>query len=43
MKQGGEGPDILYVDGKDLSALWEKGVLLNLQELVSQIYLSERQ
>lgn len=32
----GEGPDILYVDNEDLSALWEKGVLLDLRELVSQ-------
>ncbi len=32
----GEGPDIFYVDEKDLTALWEKGVLLDLRELVSQ-------
>lgn len=32
----GGGPDLLYIDEEDLVALWEKGVLMDLRELLSQ-------
>lgn len=31
----GNGPDIFFVDNEDLPALWEKGVLMDIRELVS--------
>ncbi|MDE5746572.1 MAG: extracellular solute-binding protein, partial [Acetatifactor sp.] len=37
----GKGPDILYIDEADLAALWEKGVLMDLRELVSQETLDQ--
>ncbi|MBD5529253.1 MAG: hypothetical protein HDR02_12750 [Lachnospiraceae bacterium] len=37
----GKGPDILFIDEEDLSALWEKGVLMDLRELVSQETLDQ--
>ncbi len=32
----GGGPDLLYIEAEDLTALWEKGVLMDLRELISQ-------
>ena len=37
----GTGPDIFYVGSEDLAALWEKGVLMDLRELVSQETLDQ--
>lgn len=37
----GAGPDLLLIDQKDLAALWEKGVLMDLRELVSQETLDQ--
>lgn len=37
----GKGPDIFFIDEEDLAALWEKGVLMDLRELVSQETLDQ--
>ncbi len=37
----GGGPDIFYIYGEDLPALWEKGVLMDIGELVSQETLDQ--
>ncbi|MBD5529254.1 MAG: extracellular solute-binding protein [Lachnospiraceae bacterium] len=37
----GKGPDIFFIDKEDLDALWEKGVLMDLRELVSQETLDQ--
>ena len=37
----GGGPDLFYIDAEDLPALWEKGVLMDLRELVSQESLDQ--
>lgn len=37
----GEGPDLFAVDMDDLPALWEKGVLMDLRELISQETLDQ--
>lgn len=37
----GKGPDIFFIDEEDLPVLWEKGVLMDLRELVSQETLDQ--
>lgn len=37
----GEGPDLFAIDMEDLPALWEKGVLMDLRELISQETLDQ--
>lgn len=37
----GGGPDLFYIDREDLPALWEKGVLMDLRELISQETLDQ--
>lgn len=37
----GGGPDIFFIDAEDLPVLWEKGVLMDLRELISQETLDQ--